>query len=306
MKCFRVTGGDLYAISLVEDPAIESNFIALSKQKTSIQLQNEKRLLVGPALIPDKPIYRNINGREFYISFDQATIEKLAQDFLANDYQHNITTAHREDADDIVVVESWIKTSDNDKSVDYGFNEPIGTWFVSVKVNNEDVWNRVKNGEFKGFSIEAIVGLDETLELNKDLSMNEELIEKLKEIIYDALGKTPKADEVIKDTAEEVVEEKVQLDAKDEEIAKLKEDISNLVAEVERLKSERDELESKLQDSEAKKEEMNVEMQSVKAELESAKAEVIKMSKQPSVDPAKHNSNTNGKNYAAAVQLMLK
>lgn len=306
MKCFRVTGGDLYAISLVEDPAIESNFIALSKQKTSIQLQNEKRLLVGPALIPDKPIYRNINGREFYISFDQATIEKLAQDFLANDYQHNITTAHREDADDIVVVESWIKTSDNDKSVDYGFNEPIGTWFVSVKVNNEDVWNRVKNGEFKGFSIEAIVGLDETLELNKDLSMNEELIEKLKEIIYDALGKTPKADEVIKDTVEEVVEETpIQLDAKDEEIAKLKEDISNLVAEVERLKSERDELESKLQDSEAKKEEMNVEMQSVKAELESAKAEVIKMSKQPSVDPAKHNSNTNGKNYAAAVKLML-
>lgn len=306
MKCFRVTGGDLYAISLVEDPAIESNFIALSKQKTSIQLQNEKRLLVGPALIPDKPIYRNINGREFYISFDQATIEKLAQDFLANDYQHNITTAHREDADDIVVVESWIKTSDNDKSVDYGFNEPIGTWFVSVKVNNEDVWNRVKNGEFKGFSIEAIVGLDETLELNKDLSMNEELIEKLKEIIYDALGKTPKADEVIKDTVEEVVEETpIQLDAKDDEIAKLKEDISNLVAEVERLKSERDELESKLQDSEAKKEEMNVEMQSVKAELESAKAEVIKMSKQPSVDPAKHNSNTNGKNYAAAVKLML-
>lgn len=306
MKCYRVTGGDLYAISLVEDPAIESNFIALSKQKTSIQLQNEKRLLVGPALIPDKPIYRNINGKEFYISFDQATIEKLAQDFLANDYQHNITTAHREDADDIVVVESWIKTSDNDKSVDYGFNEPIGTWFVSVKVNNEDVWNRVKNGEFKGFSIEAIVGLDETLELNKDLSMNEELIEKLKEIIYDALGKTPKADEVIKDTVEEVVEETpIQLDAKDEEIAKLKEDISNLVAEVERLKSERDELESKLQDSEAKKEEMNVEMQSVKAELESAKAEVIKMSKQPSVDPAKHNSNTNGKNYAAAVKLML-
>lgn len=306
MKCFRVTGGDLFAISLVEDPAIESNFIALSKQKTSIQLQNEKRLLVGPALIPDKPIYRNINGREFYISFDQATIEKLAQDFLANDYQHNITTAHREDADDIVVVESWIKTSDNDKSVDYGFNEPIGTWFVSVKVNNEDVWNRVKNGEFKGFSIEAIVGLDETLELNKDLSMNEELIEKLKEIIYDALGKTPKADEIVKETAEEVIEEKpIQLDAKDEEIAKLKEDISNLVAEVERLKSERDELESKLQDSEAKKEEMNVEMQSVKAELESAKAEVIKMSKQPSVDPAKHNSNTNGKNYAAAVKLML-
>ena len=81
MKCYKVTGGDLFAVSLVEDPAIESNFIALSKEKQIIQLENEKRLLVGAALIPNKPIYRNINGKEFYISFDEATIEKLAQDF---------------------------------------------------------------------------------------------------------------------------------------------------------------------------------------------------------------------------------
>lgn len=174
MKCFKVTGGDLFAVSLVEDPAIESNFIALSKEKKLVQL--EKRLLVGAALIPNKPIYRNINGREFYISFDEATIEKLAQDFLANDYQHNITISHQEGVDDIVVVESWIKTSENDKSVDYGINEPIGTWFISVKVNNDEIWDRVKNGDYKGFSIEAMVGLDETLELNKELSMNEELI----------------------------------------------------------------------------------------------------------------------------------
>ena len=117
MKCYRVTGGDLFAVSLVEDPAIESNFIALSKQKSSIKLENEKRLLIGAALVPNKPIYRNVNGNEFYISFDETTIEKLAQDFLANDYQHNITVDHQEEANDIVIVESWIKTSENDKSV---------------------------------------------------------------------------------------------------------------------------------------------------------------------------------------------
>lgn len=299
MKCYKVTGGDLFAVSLVEDPAIESNFIALSKQKQIVQLENEKRLLVGAALIPNKPIYRNINGREFYISFDEATIEKLAQDFLANDYQHNITIAHQQGVDDIVVVESWIKTSENDKSVGYGLNEPIGTWFISVKVNNEEIWNRVKNGDYKGFSIEAMVGLDENLELNNQLSMNEELIEKLREIIYEAIGKTNKAEEVIE-------EQPLKLDAKDEEIAKLKEDIANLVAEVERLKSERDELESKLQDSEASKQKMDEEMKSVKTELESAKSEIVKMSKQPSVEPKRNEQAPAGKNYSAAVKLMLK
>lgn len=303
MKCYKVTGGDLFAVSLVEDPAIESNFIALSKEKQIIQLENEKRLLVGAALIPNKPIYRNINGKEFYISFDEATIEKLAQDFLANDYQHNITIEHQEGVDDITVVESWIKTSENDKSVGYGLNEPIGTWFISVKVNNEEIWNKVKNGDYKGFSIEAMVGLDENLELNNQLSMNEELIEKLREIIYEAIGKTPKAEEIVKETAAEVVEEQpIQL----EDVAKLKEEIANLVAEVERLKSERDELESKLQDSEASKQKMDEEMKSVKTELESAKSEIVKMSKQPSVEPKRNEQAPAGKNYSAAVKLMLK
>ena len=114
-------------------------------------------------------------------------------------------------------------------------------------------------------------------------------------------------DEIVKETAKEVIEEQpIQLDAKDEEIAKLKEDIANLVAEVERLKSERDELESKLQDSEASKQKMDVEMQSVKTELESAKSEIIKMSKQPSVEPKRKEQAAGEKNYSAAVKLMLK
>ena len=159
LKCYKVTlDSDLFAVSLVEEGAIESNFIALSKQKESIQLQEEKRLLIGAALIPDKPIYRNINGREFYITFDSPTIEKLAQSFIANDYQHNITVAHQEDVEDVVVVESWIKTSENDKSVGYGLNEPIGTWFIGMKVNNEEIWQKIKDGDYKGFSIEDICG----------------------------------------------------------------------------------------------------------------------------------------------------
>lgn len=298
MKCYRVTGGDLFAVSLVEDPAIESNFIALSKQKSSIKLENEKRLLIGAALVPNKPIYRNVNGNEFYISFDETTIEKLAQDFLANDYQHNITVDHQEDANDIVIVESWIKTSENDKSVSYGLNEPIGTWFIGMKVNNDEIWQRVKDGFYKGFSIEAVVGLDELINNNNlQLSMDKEFIDKLREIIYEAIGKSPKAEEIVADVNEEVTETQ-PIQCADEEVAKLKEDVANLTAEVERLKSERDELESKLQDAEAEKEKMNVEMEAVKNEN-------IKLSKQPSVQPAKP-VNVGGKNYAAAVKLMLK
>ena len=296
MKCYRVTGGDLFAVSLVEDPAIESNFIALSKQKSSIKLENEKRLLIGAALVPNKPIYRNVNGNEFYISFDETTIEKLAQDFLANDYQHNITVDHQEEANDIVIVESWIKTSD--KSVSYGLNEPIGTWFIGMKVNNDEIWQRVKDGFYKGFSIEAVVGLDELINNNNlQLAMDKEFIDKLREIIYEAIGKSPKAEEIVADVNEEVTETQ-PIQCADEEVAKLKEDVANLTAEVERLKSERDELESKLKDAEAEKEKMNVEMEAVKNEN-------IKLSKQPSVEPAKP-VNVGGKNYAAAVKLMLK
>lgn len=298
MKCYRVTGGDLFAVSLVEDPAIESNFIALSKQQSSIKLENEKRLLIGAALVPNKPIYRNVNGNEFYISFDETTIEKLAQDFLANDYQHNITVDHQEDANDIVIVESWIKTSENDKSVSYGLNEPIGTWFIGMKVNNDEIWQRVKDGFYKGFSIEAVVGLDELINNNNlQLAMDKEFIDKLREIIYEAIGKSPKAEEIVADVNEEVTETQ-PIQCADEEVAKLKEDVANLTAEVERLKSERDELESKLKDAEAEKEKMNVEMEAVKNEN-------IKLSKQPSVEPAKP-VNVGGKNYAAAVKLMLK
>ena len=298
MKCYRVTGGDLFAVSLVEDPAIESNFIALSKQKSSIKLENEKRLLIGAALVPNKPIYRNVNGNEFYISFDETTIEKLAQDFLANDYQHNITVDHQEEANDIVIVESWIKTSENDKSVSYGLNEPIGTWFIGMKVNNDEIWQRIKDGFYKGFSIEAVVGLDELINNNNlQLAMDKEFIDKLREIIYEAIGKSPKAEEIVADVNEEVTETQ-PIQCADEEVAKLKEDVANLTAEVERLKSERDELESKLKDAEAEKEKMNVEMEAVKNEN-------IKLSKQPSIEPAKP-VNVGGKNYAAAVKLMLK
>ena len=288
MKCFKVVDGDLYAVSLVEDPAIESTFIALSKNKVEIKLENEKRIITGAALIPNKPIYRNIGGKEFYISFDEETIEKLAQGYLDN--VHTVTTDHNSDVNDVIVVESWIKTSDNDKSVSLGLNEPIGTWFISMKVNNDEIWQKIKDGIYKGFSIEAIVGLDEML-LSKDY-MDQELINKLRELLYEVLGKQ-KTEEVVED----VIEENVCLES--EETTKLKEDVANLTAEVERLKGERDDLESRLND-------MTAERDKLMKEKEELNAENIKLSKQPSIEPNKTTKITEGKNYKAAVSFMLK
>lgn len=298
MKCFKVVNGDLYAVSLVEDPAIESTFIALSKNEVEIKLENEKRIITGAALIPNKPIYRNIGGREFYISFDEEAIEKLAQGYL--DSVHTVTTDHNGDVNDVIVIESWIKTSDNDKSVSLGLNEPIGTWFISMKVNNDEIWQKIKDGIYKGFSIEAIVGLDEIITNNVELSMDKTFVERLKELIYEALGQNPSADEIINEVVKDVQEKQpIELDAKDEEIARLKEDVANLSAEVERIKSERDELESRLSDITAERDQLA-------KEKEELNAENVKLSKQPSVEPNKTIKINDGKNYKAAVSFMLK
>ena len=150
------------AISIVEAPAIESNFVALNSQKIEFKtIDNEKRILLGPALIPNKPIYRNqeLNGavEEFYVYFSKATIEKAAQLYLMRGRQHNATLEHDGKLEGLTLVESWIKEDmTSDKSAKYGMNDPVGTWYVSMKVNNDEVWNDyVKTGKVKGFSIEG-------------------------------------------------------------------------------------------------------------------------------------------------------
>jgi len=147
------------AISIVESPAIEENFIALkNQQKVEFATQSEdKRLLIGPALIPNKTIYRHQDGEEFYVYFSKGTIRRASELFLMRGNQNNSTLEHEAEIHGLSVVESWIiEDADKDKSRLYGLNMPVGTWMVSVKVNNEDVWNNfVKTGAVKGFSIEG-------------------------------------------------------------------------------------------------------------------------------------------------------
>jgi len=148
------------AISVVESPAIEEEFIAL-KNEDQIRLaevSKEKRLLMGAALIPDKPIYRKSEDNEFYIYFSKETVAKASQMFLKSGNQGEATMEHAtEKLEGMTVVESWIvEDLVHDKSKKYGLDMPIGTWMVSMKVDNDEIWNNyVLKKKILGFSIEG-------------------------------------------------------------------------------------------------------------------------------------------------------
>ena len=154
----------VYAISLVESPAIEENWVYLSKQhKVELsEVNGEKRLLIGPVLIPNREIPRidPETGEEYDIVFGEDVIEKAAQLFLMRQYNNESTLEHGKSLDDISVVESWIVADPNkDKANAYGLSYPKGSWVVMAKVNNESIWQEyVKTGKVKGFSLEGLFG----------------------------------------------------------------------------------------------------------------------------------------------------
>ena len=150
--------GGIEAISIVESPAIESDFVALKSQEIKLAtLDEDKKILLGALLIPNKPIYRNGDEGEYYIFFSKDTVVKASQMYLKNGYQNNSTLEHDQALKGLTLVESWIVESETqDKSRKYGLNVPVGTWMGAVKVNNDEIWNEyVKTNKVKGFSIEG-------------------------------------------------------------------------------------------------------------------------------------------------------
>jgi hypothetical protein len=146
------------AISIVESPAIESDFVALKGEEIKLaEVDKEKRILLGALLIPNKPIYRKNEEGDYYIFFSKETISKASQMYLRNGYQNNSTLEHSKELKGLTLVESWIVEDEvQDKSRKYGLNVPVGTWMGSVKVNNDEIWNEyVRTNKVKGFSIEG-------------------------------------------------------------------------------------------------------------------------------------------------------
>ena len=127
------------AISVVESPAIEEDFVALKSQEFKLaEVDKERRILMGALLIPNKPIYRRSGDDEYYIYFSKETVLKASQMYLMQGNQNNSTLEHQYKIQGLTLVESWlVEDKVHDKSVKYGMDLPLGTWVGSVKVNND-------------------------------------------------------------------------------------------------------------------------------------------------------------------------
>ena len=175
------------AISLVSAPAIEENWVFFGKEKNNLTLakvDEEKRMLVSPALIPDKQIFRydpNTDS-EYYVYFSKDTVRKASELYLKNNNHHKATEEHNERVSGVLTVESWIKEGDSDKSKLYGFDLPNGTWFVKMKIENEDLWSKIKDGSLKGLSIEGYF-TDKMEKMSETTPTDQEILEALNEII---------------------------------------------------------------------------------------------------------------------------
>ena len=312
---------ETYAISIVESPAIEETLVALEEQKEiKVQLANdEKHMVYSAVLVPDKPIYRrNEDGDEFYVEFTKESIEHMSQQFFKEYKQNEVTLDHETMASDVTVVESWLKSDlFKDKSVALGLNEslPIGTWFVGMKVNQIDVWDRVKSGELRGFSVESLIRLEE---FSKEEDKNNDIMNidemsfwtKMKEVLKEAFTSSSMVkDEDIEPTnidleaetqTETVVEAPVVEEPKVEE-PKVEETVVEEPKEPEVIE-EQPKVEEPKQDPHL--EEL---INSLKEEVEALKkmnsglnSKIKELSKQPSAQPVNTNAKpTNSNAYSA-------
>ena len=196
MKTYEVVFDKLknkgvYGISLVHDPAMEGVFVALSKEDNKIKLaeiDKEQRILIGLVLEPNKPIYRNQDGEEFNIIFNEETIKDLSHNFFISNNQSNSTLEHedKQQLKGVTFVESWIvEDSKIDKSANFGMSYPKGSWIATMKVDNDEIWNNyVKTGEVKGFSVDAMVNLKE-INLKSEIKSSDDLLGVLKCVGYE-------------------------------------------------------------------------------------------------------------------------
>jgi hypothetical protein len=176
-------------ISLVNHPAIEYDFVAMSSDKYYTKqavAQEDKHIITGPVLIPDQLIYRKDKDKEWYQYFSEDTIQQIVEKYFKQYKQDQVNLEHKLDLNDICMFESWIiKDTEKDKATALGFNLPVGTWMVSMKVNNLTVWDElIKKNLVNGFSIEGQVLLD-TIKQSSDLDEHSIILEQIKTILLE-------------------------------------------------------------------------------------------------------------------------
>ena len=181
------------AISLVNSPAIEQDFVFFGKEKNNLtfaKVDEEKRMLVSPALIPNKQIFRydpNTDS-DYYVYFSPETVRKASELYLKHNNHHKATYEHQDRVSGVLTVESWIiEDPKMDKSTLYGFSLPKGTWMVKLSISNDDLWNKIKDGELKGLSIEGYF-TDKMETMSEKAPTDEEILKALNEIITKSNG----------------------------------------------------------------------------------------------------------------------
>ena len=176
------------AISLVTSPAIEQDFVFFGKEKNNLtfaKVDEEKRMLVSPALIPNKQIFRHDpnTDSDYYVFFSKATVRKASELYLKHNNHHKATYQHQDRVSGVLTVESWIiEDTKLDKSTLYGYSLPVGTWMVKLKIDNDEIWSKIKDGELKGLSIEGYF-TDKMESMSETQPTNEEILKALNEII---------------------------------------------------------------------------------------------------------------------------
>jgi hypothetical protein len=208
----------VFGISLVENPAMEGLFVALNEddklkhhQIELKEIDKEQRILMGLVLEPNKPVYRNQNGEEFNIVFNEETIKNLSYHFFKAGHQKNSTIEHKDKINGVTFVESWlVEDSKKDKSSLYGFSYPKGSWLAIMKVDDDDIWNNyVKTGKVQGFSVDAMLELKE-VNLKSEVNMSKSILDTLRKINA-KLGITePNEAEAVETKATEDVEVKAE------------------------------------------------------------------------------------------------
>jgi len=183
------------AISLVTSPAIEQDFVYFGKEKNNLtfaKIDEEKRMLVSPALIPNKQIFRHDpnTDSDYYVYFSKDTVRQASELYLKHNNHHKATYQHEERVSGVLTIESWVKEGDMDKSKLYGYDLPNGTWFVKMKIENDEMWNKIKDGELKGLSIEGYF-IDKMEKMSETVKpTDEEILTALNEIIQDIKNQT--------------------------------------------------------------------------------------------------------------------
>lgn len=309
LKKYKVKAGgsDVYAISVVSQPAVESSFVALAKQekpKPVYLSKDDKHMLYGVILRADFPIYRAYGDEEFYIEFDGEAIERLERKYMKNFAQRNWTTEHLNLAEGLTLTESWIVTDlEHDKSKALGLEGvTVGSWVGGCLVDDNEIWTQVKEGTYTGFSVEAFCDLEEiTREIknNSDIKMSkskinmDELLDSIKGIIEDAVEKADGQDaevqeEAVEQAAEEVADavEATEEETTEGETVEAAEEATpeEQIAEdvIEQVEDNADNSEDAANDLQAVVDQLQQEVDDLKKENEELKKKNQKMAKQPS------------------------